>query len=1379
LPAKPAGYYLSITNFNPGSATPVLYDVANGEQYVAVPGPGNTFLFALTGSSNTRKLVLVSEDPSNISTVNGLTQKNFINFSNSSNQGNYIIISNPSLYTGSSGNNPVIDYKNYRSSLAGGSYNAQVIDINELVDQFAFGIKKHPLSIKNFLNYARANYAAKPQFVFLIGRGMAYNDYRTNESDPSDDILNPVPTFGYPASDPMLSSADATHAVAQTPIGRLAAIYGTEVEIYLKKMQEYEQAQQSSSNNVAGRDWMKNIVHVTGATDPFTEATLCGYMNSFKQIIIDTLFGANVNTFCSTDVNSDNQVSSTLFPPLFSSGISMLTYFGHSNASSLGFNLDDPSIYNNTNKYPVFYINGCYAGNFFTFDPGRLGAPNSLSESYVLAKEKGTIAFVASSHYGIIVYLGVLLNGLYKRISVTDYGKQLGTIQADAAQDLINVLPTDYFARCHAEEMNIDGDPALKINTEPLPDYDIEPQMVKISPAFISVSNNTFIVNANFENLGKAVSDSITILVTRKYPDGSSTTLMQKKIPGVYYTDSIQLLVPIIPTRDKGQNYITVTINAGDVVPEITYANNSVTTSVFIYQDELTPIYPYNYAIVNSPTQKLWASTANPLAASTQYEMQIDTTALFNSPVLVSKFITSIGGALQFDPGLNYRDSTVYYWRTSIVPAQNGQFHWNEFSFIYIDSLASSAGFNQSHFFQQTASTPSSTIALDSVSRLWKFNTIENSLYVRNTIYPTGSPNQPSFTITYNGITSIGPGCNYNELIFNVFDAVTFKPWLNNFTGPTGLYNSELATCGTQRQYNFDYFYTDPVNRKKAMDFMDSIPNGDYVVVRSNVAPTQAGNTYANQWWADTSIYGPGNSLYNKLVAAGFLNLDSFVTPRCLAFVYKKNDLSFTPIYELSQGIYDQIFISTNCPSPATSGTVTSPKFGPAKQWKQLHWRGASLENPSTDSVGIQVIGIDTVGNQTPLYNLGFANPDFDISAINAKQYPYLQLQMTATDTVHGTPYQLRYWRLNYLPVPEGALAPNIYSSFLDTLGLGQSYQFGIAFKNVSVSNFDSLLVSLSLTDKNNVTHSIPIPRKKALISGDTLKFTNLFNTASFPGMNTIYLFVNPNNDQPEQYLFNNFMYQNFYVKTDQTNPLLDVTFDNVHILNEDIVSARPHIQIKLTDESKYLLLNDTSLVSVQLRYPDGSLHPYYFSTDTLRFTPAASTTNNSATVDFYPVFTKQYNPEGDEYVLFVTGKDKSGNPAGTVQYQVSFKIITKAMISNMLNYPNPFTTSTAFVFTITGSEVPQNIKIQILTITGKVVREITKDELGPLHVGTNITEFKWDGTDMFHQRLANGVYLYHVVTNLNGKSLDKYTASGDNTDQFFIKGYGKMYLMR
>jgi flagellar hook assembly protein FlgD len=193
-------------------------------------------------------------------------------------------------------------------------------------------------------------------------------------------------------------------------------------------------------------------------------------------------------------------------------------------------------------------------------------------------------------------------------------------------------------------------------------------------------------------------------------------------------------------------------------------------------------------------------------------------------------------------------------------------------------------------------------------------------------------------------------------------------------------------------------------------------------------------------------------------------------------------------------------------------------------------------------------------------------------------------------------------------------------------------------------------------------------------------------------------------------------------------------------------------------------------------RLSDGLLRDYYFGSDTLQFFPAqqAPSTNNTATAIFKPYF-----EEDGSYELIVKGKDMSDNEAGKLEYRVTFDVINKPMISNMLNYPNPFTTSTAFVFTLTGSEVPQNIRIQILTVTGKIVREITKDELGPLHIGRNITEFKWDGTDQYGQKLANGVYLYRVITNLNGKSLDKYRAAEDNTDKYFNKGYGKMYLMR
>jgi hypothetical protein len=333
-----------------------------------------------------------------------------------------------------------------------------------------------------------------------------------------------------------------------------------------------------------------------------------------------------------------------------------------------------------------------------------------------------------------------------------------------------------------------------------------------------------------------------------------------------------------------------------------------------------------------------------------------------------------------------------------------------------------------------------------------------------------------------------------------------------------------------------------------------------------------------------------------------------------------------------------------------------------------------------------------------------------------------------------------------------------------------------LAFKNISEAIFDCLKVNMTITDKDNVVHELQMKKQKPLLATDTLHIVYNIDTRQIAGANTLYVEVNPDNDQPEQYHFNNFLYKNFYVAYDNTNPLLDVTFDNVHILNGDIVSAKPYIQVKLKDEIKSMLLDDTSLVKIKVKDPDGIERLYHFNSDTLQFVPAQRGPNNenTATINFRPYFIK----DGD-YELILNGKDKSENKAGDLEYRVGFQVINKPMISNILNYPNPFTTSTAFVFTITGTEVPQNLKIQILTVTGKIVREITKDELGPLHIGRNITEYKWDGTDQYGHKLANGVYLYRVVTNLNGNSLEKYRSESDNTDKFFNKGYGKMYLMR
>jgi flagellar hook assembly protein FlgD len=142
-----------------------------------------------------------------------------------------------------------------------------------------------------------------------------------------------------------------------------------------------------------------------------------------------------------------------------------------------------------------------------------------------------------------------------------------------------------------------------------------------------------------------------------------------------------------------------------------------------------------------------------------------------------------------------------------------------------------------------------------------------------------------------------------------------------------------------------------------------------------------------------------------------------------------------------------------------------------------------------------------------------------------------------------------------------------------------------------------------------------------------------------------------------------------------------------------------------------------------------------------------------------------------------VQATDVSKNPSGAANYQIDFEVINKSSITEVMNWPNPFSTSTRFVFTLTGSEIPAYFKIQIMTITGKIVKDINLEDLGPIHIGRNITQYAWNGKDDYGDQLANGVYLYRVITILpNGKTIDKNPTAAD---QYFNHEFGKMFLMR
>lgn len=850
---------------------------------------------------------------------------------------------------------------------------------------------------------------------------------------------------------------------------------------------------------------------------------------------------------------------------------------------------------------------------------------------------------MASTHLGIVHYLDIYNSRNYRAMSKTHYGGTLGEIMDDAIRQVFGLTTeNDFYARFQCEQFTLHGDPALKYYNFDKPDYVIEEPLIKITPSFINVSTGQFKVDANFMNIGKAVNKNIIVELKQTYPGQAVATVIRRDtLLFSNYMDSLSYLINIVPTRDRGLNKLTLTIDYGNGVDELYESNNSVTKEFYIIEEDVKPVYPYEFSIVNKPNAKMIVSSADPFAVSQEYLMEMDTTELFNSPFKIAKSTTTGGGVFEIDPGVTYTDSMVYYWRVAVKPT-TGLPVWNNSSFQYIAN--GEAGFSQAHYYQHLKSDLTK-LQLEMPSK-WSYSPVINNLFVANGVWGSAITQESQLIVNVNDSSYIRSICDFGFTV-NVFDKNTFKPWKNQVISPTsGLYGSAYPGCAPSRIHNFEFRNTQPWRNAAGKFLRDSIPDGSFVVVRFTPR-SGAVNQYASAWLSDTGD-GAGNNMYTELKNQGFTDIDLVNSLKAFSFVYQKNmQQTHTPEFIISPNAVEPITLSANCVTPDSIGYIVSPKIGPAKNWKQLHWRGSS-DAAGGDTPVIDIYGVDANGTEVLLIpGIDINNQDRDISTIDAKDFPYVRMKMKNEDLQHYSPYQLRYWMLTYNPVPEGAIAPNLYLEAKDSVGVGELVNFGIAFKNISQADFDSVRVKLTVTNKDNVEQVVFDGRKKALIAADTIKFNTPIDTRLLAGQNTVFVTFNPDNDQPEEHLFNNYAFKNLYVRPDSLSPVMDVTFDGTHILNRDIVSAKPHILVKLSDELKGMVLDDTSLVTVNVRFPDGNLRRYYFnnSNDTLQFVPAQQgqgIDENTASVRFNPYFL-----EDGEYELIVTGKDRSGNFAG------------------------------------------------------------------------------------------------------------------------------------
>ena len=1319
---------------------------------------------------------------------------NFVNYGALSNLNSALLFVYPSKLR-----DKALEYATYRSGTAGGSHNVILAQVEDLYQQFGGGIAKHINGIRRFSHFIYENSTQKPVGLFLVGKGIREaNITSTTNIGPGSrtNILayqnNLIPSFGQPSCDQCITSnlGDYDKYTPLIPTGRISAQTEDELQTYLSKVIEYEQQQvQQSVYSTETKDWQKQILHFSGGSTSGEQTLFKNYLNSMADFVEGNYFAGKATLVAKDNNDPISPAELEVVKQRIADGVSLMNFFGHFTTSESGFdvNIDEPQYWDNQGKYPVLLANSCYNGNIFH-------NASSNSQSFVLTPNAGVIAYIGTINYGFTSSLYQYSSNFYKQFSLHNYG---GTIAEHIKNSIDSVLSTSSSLLTEATfcQMTLNGDPMLRLNYHNKPEIELTDSRVSFGPSLISYATDSLDISITIRNLGKSITDTIVVDIIRDFPNSFTDSVYIINLVGLDYEKKIDFKIPFQPSIGIGLNKFTVRVDIPNKFDEQDddIFNNQIIKNFFINVDGIEPILPIDFAVVPSDSITLFASTINPMAPFATYRFEIDTVVTFNSPFARYSEKSGFGGLKNVNPTewnlksnnqlseLILTDSSVYFWRVALIEPI---LKWKKRSFQYIRNKS---GWGQANYDQ------------------FIFNSFNGINYSNETELRNFQPNESRITClaktttqapahyenewTLNGVQQDYSFCNWINPNFQVavIDQSSLQAWATRYTYSNGTVANPNNNFGNLNDNNSNCFgrpmkyFTFGQNTLQQIDYFQNfveniVPNGDYILVYTPIATRY-------DWWnvLDTTLYTTFQNLGSTQIVPGRPN-------KPMIFLTRKGDPSF--VVEIFTQTNEDIELDTIITGIQALGRETSSMIGPSSKWNSIFWKHTPLEQPSFDTTDLEIQLFDAFGNYKSSIDTTFFSGDSLLNLsdiIGADTVPFIKVVAEYKDINSYTPSQLKYWQVLYEGVPEAAIDASegyVLEPQIDTLQEGQVGKFAVDIKNISNLPMDSLLVKYYIVDNDQVKHYLNYPRQDSLRVFSTIKDTVSFDTKGLVGNNWFCMEVNPyidqqltQLDQPELSHLNNILQFQFTVVEEDINPLLDVTFNGRHILNKDIVSPTTEILISLKDENPYLIMDsdaDTSHFGIYLTDPDGIQKRVPFvdgSGNLIMDWIPANSSNKRFKINFPAYFEKS-----GIYSLLVQGSDKSGNLSGDLEYKIDFEVIHESSITQILNYPNPFSTSTRFVFTLTGDYIPDDFQIQIMTVTGKVVREIDEMEFGSINVGRNISEFQWDGKDEFGDQLANGVYLYRVKAKFNGQEIKRHDSGAD---AYFHKGLGKMYLIR
>ncbi|MCQ2608373.1 MAG: C25 family cysteine peptidase [Bacteroidales bacterium] len=1316
---------LDIANCNAGTQPPIVYCPELALRLLTTK-VDDVYKVLLPNVGKSLKCIVLSQKAySRITEIRSIQTKNtteskFMDFSLEENQGDYIIITEKSLW------NQARLYKQYREQTG---HKVVLVDIEELYNEFAYGVWKHPYAIIGFLNYAQAYWKTKPENVFLIGKGFHVNTFRNNESMYARTL---IPPMGNPAGD-LLYTVDPRKNSIQSSIGigRLATESEDEVAIYRKKVRDYE-AQ-------IPMPWMKNVLHFGGGSTLYEQSLFRYYLSQYANVLQKEYFGANVHSFYKESSDVYETTEPEAIRKYMNEGTTLMTFFGHASGSGFDQSVDHPSQFDNQGKYPLVLANSCYSGDIFADND------YNVSKIWVFAENRGAIGFLANVGAGSPSYLNIFSSSFMRNIAFSNYGKPIGTCIAKTLCDVSNrsLIYEDLYDGIMGFTLN--GDPAVALHSFNLPDLALDESSITVSPSHVTTDMEQFTISVSVANNGRAIGAKYGMKMILTSSAGEQYTI-DTVVTGSYCRESVDFLIDM-DWVSSGDYTVQVDVDYANEIEEISESNNTTSHTFFISTRDVSPVYPPNFAIIPTDTITLQMSSVDAFNSPSKVQVEIDTTTEFNSPLMQSAVVALEGKALvSWKPDMKFIDGTTYFWRVTTLDSVK----WNTSSFTFEKGKSGWAQIHRKQFSDNSLTR----MEYNDTTKQYSFMSVPHEILLQTR--GNCSTEKEYFECLFVEDATLRENSGFPlsspALHVIVMDSTSLDIWMSN---KTNYGQRNYPSANGRVRYHLAFTSNSVASQRALAKFlMDSVPSGAHIMCYSFKQP------YCQSWDA---------SLKDAMESLGFSKYKT--TPDDFPYIfYVQKGQPQTCEEVVGTSPTDLIRFTKQLSANHDDGYVTSPFIGPAKTYYSVQWDATKTDK---DYSYLSIFGVMDDDESYVIRNMFDEEWDGLDTIIKPEYFSRLQLSCYMQDSSR-TPIELNSWKVYYDPQIELAVTPEYAFTFNSPeVEQGDSILVVVSAQNITSAVGDSLLVLYEIRNEQNEVAYLQYKQIGKVEAYEHIVDSVYISTRTFNGNYTMKVEFNPVNpetgeyDVPELTHFNNIYHLSFSVSIDEKAPVLDVLVDGRHVINGDNVSASPTIQITLFDENKYFSVCDTSLYTVYIENVLTGEQIFYNFSDSSLIMVIGDVEKNICRVLCTPTF------ETDGlYELHVNAHDVTGNAAASHEYVVQFEISQERKVSVLYNYPNPCKEFTTFRFVLTGSDVPSHARILICDSEGRQVKTLP---LANVHVGTNTIDMYWDGRDDRGVVLPNGAYLYYL--DFDNKS-EWETLSLPST-MSLGKKYGKLLLER